>query len=159
MRRSNQLSYESVPRQTWLPSLTRYGRDDSRTLRIRSGQASNPAPRTGLESFSVKAGSGPWPALNVRTRGLEPPTLTGYAPQAYAYTNSATSAICATSNMATEFESVPKVGVEPTIPYGNAALNDTRIPVPPLRRTKPILSHFLLTPNFPHAKLFVVAHV
>lgn len=28
---------------------------------------------------------------------------------------------------------VPKVGVEPTLPYGNYALNVARLPIPPLR--------------------------
>ena len=31
-----------------------------------------------------------------------------------------------------QIKSVPEVGVEPTIPEGNAVLNDTRIPIPPL---------------------------
>ena len=30
---------------------------------------------------------------------------------------------------------VPKVGVEPTLPYGNRILNPARLPIPPLRRT------------------------
>ncbi|KKQ89244.1 MAG: Site-specific recombinase [Candidatus Curtissbacteria bacterium GW2011_GWC2_38_9] len=64
----------------------------------------------------------------VRTRGLEPPTLAGYAPQAYAYTKFR------------HVRAVPKRGFEPPRANAHSALNAARLPVPPLRRLRLILA-------------------
>ena len=102
-------------------------------------------PRTGLESFDKLRTS----LHSVGRRGLEPPTLAGYAPQAYAYTNSATGPImracpaqclhlCGVYHFLTKSRTrfsatsarVPKRGLEPPRVNTHSALNGACLPIP-----------------------------
>src|SRR5918992_3789723 len=76
--------------------------------------------RAGVSGVSVKQ------CEVVPRPGLEPGWVSPYAPQTYAYTNSATWAS----------RVVPREGLEPTRPCGHMVLNHARLPIPPPRHAR-----------------------
>lgn len=74
------------------------------------------------------------------SRGLEPPLLAKYAPQAYAYTNSATS-----PNLSYFTINVPRRGLEPPSPCEHSVLNTACLPFHHLGIKLFIIYRFVLT--------------